>query len=102
MDLPESSNFFCLLQTPLSRAEVADRYRRHGWQLRKSSWTDYEVALPWATLVIESEKPTLVHGTVVNVLSHLDELLAPLRASEIAFKVECYGTDGALLQECTS
>ena len=97
--VPDTSNFYSSLHTTLSRKRIAGLYGALGWQVRKCSWTDYEVVGPWCELVIEAESPILMDGPVADVLAHADELLAPLRAAGISFTAECYGPDGELLQE---
>ena len=98
-ETPDTPNFYLLLHTSMSREQVANLYGSLGWHVRKCSWTDYEVVGPWCELVIEAESPILVHGPVADVLCHVEELLAPLRAAGVVFTGECYGPDGELVQE---
>jgi hypothetical protein len=97
-DLPDP-NFYSTLKTSLSPEDVARLYGGLGWQARKCSCTDYEVIGPWCELVIESRVPLLMHGTVADILDHVGELIAPLRAAHVPFTAECYGPDGELLKE---
>jgi hypothetical protein len=97
--LPDAPNFYSSLHTTLSREHVAGLYGALGWRVRKCSWTDYEVFGPWAELVIEAESPILMHGSVADVLAHLEELVAPLRACGVSFTAECYGPEGELIRE---
>jgi hypothetical protein len=103
-EMPDSSNFFILLHTPLSREKVAGLYEALGWQVRKCSWVDYEVISDWAELVIEAEGPILMHGSVADLPSRAEELVAPLRAAGVSFTAECYGPgpDRELLLELRS
>jgi hypothetical protein len=91
--IPDSSNFFCTVHTPKSREDVAGLFAALGWQIRKCSWRDYEVVCAWAELVIESESPILIHGSVAEILDRVEELVAPLRRALIGFAAECYGPD---------
>jgi hypothetical protein len=75
--LPDMSNYYSALHTTMSREQVAVLYRGLGWQVRKCSWTDYEVFGPWCELVIEAESPILMHGAVADLLVHAEELVAP-------------------------
>lgn len=97
-ELPDISNFYGSLHTALSREQVAGLYGALGWQIRKCSWTDYEVSCPWAELAIEAESPILMHGAVADVLAHADELVAPLRVAGVSFTAECYGPARELLR----
>jgi hypothetical protein len=91
--IPDSSNFNSSLHTTLSRSQVAELYGALGWEVRKCSWVDYEVISDWAELVIEAESPILMHGPVADLLSRVEELVAPLRAAGIEFTAECYGPE---------
>jgi hypothetical protein len=93
LEIPDTSNFHSSLYTSLSREEVARLYGELEWSIRKCSWTVYDVACSWAELVIEGESPILMHGPVGDVLAHVEELVAPLRASGIRFTAECYGPE---------
>jgi hypothetical protein len=87
----DSSNFFLALDTTLSQEQVAGLYRAIGCRVRKSSWFDYEVLSDWAELVIEAERPILMHGWVANLPTRAEELVTPLRAAGVSFTGECYG-----------
>jgi hypothetical protein len=101
-EIPNKSNFFSALDTSLSREQVAGLYSVIGWQVRKCSWTDYEVISDWAELVIEAEDPILMHGPVADLQARAEELVAPLRAAGLSFTAECYGPNGELLLELRS
>lgn len=96
--LPNRSNFFCGLDTSLTWRQVAHLYEAIGWKVRKTGWYEYEISCSWADLSIKSETPMLMHGAVADILNHLDELLAPLRAAGVRFSAEFYGEGGELLQ----
>jgi hypothetical protein len=88
-----------MLDTALSREEVAGLYGALGWKVRRCSWTDFEVRSSWAELVIEAESPILLHGAVDDVVGRAGELVEPLRRAGVAFRGECYGPDMELLSE---
>jgi hypothetical protein len=94
-EIPDTSNFFSSLQTPLSREQVAGLFGALGWQVRKCSWVDYEVISDWAELVIEAEGPILMHGPVADLPARAEEVVAPLRAAGVSFTAECYGLEPA-------
>ncbi len=102
--IPNSSNFFSSLNTRLSRKQIANLYKSLGWQVRKCSWTDYEVRSDWAELIIESESPILIHGPVANLPTRIEDLVAPLRNADVSFNAECYGPepDNVLILEIAS
>ena len=97
--IPESSNFFASLSTTRSRRSVAELFTPPTWVVRKCGWADYEVNGSFADLVIEAESPTLLHGSVADVVAKADQILATLRAAGIGYTAECYAPDGELLRE---
>jgi len=94
-EIPDYPNLYCSLNTSLSRKQIAGLYAAIGWEVRKCTWTDFEVFGPWCELVIEGESPILMHGSVADILVHAAEIVAPLRAGCISFTVECYGPQPA-------
>ena len=96
---PDTANFHSSLRTALSNEQVADLYGALGWRIRRCGWSEYEVSGPWAQLIIEADAPILMHGFLVDVLVHVDELLSPLGGAGVAFTAECYGPAGELLRE---
>lgn len=97
--LPDRSNFFCELHTSFSRERIASLYEAMGWSIRQSGWYEYETSCPWAELTIDSDAPILMRGPVSDLVHHLNELLAPLRAAAVSFQAECYGEGGELIQK---
>jgi hypothetical protein len=95
--LPDASNFFSVLDTHLTPAEVAGLYAALGWRVRKCSWVDYEVISDWAELVIDDTSPILMHGPVADLPARAEEVVAPLRAAEVSFTAECYGLEQELV-----
>ncbi len=96
---PDGANFFSSLYAPLSQQEIAGLYRSLNWTIRKCSLTDYEIFCSFAELIIESEKPILMHGSVMSVLGNAEKILTPLRVAEVRYFGECYGENTKLLQE---
>jgi hypothetical protein len=88
-DIPDRSNFFASLHTPLSPRRLAGLFARLGWSVRKCSWTDYEIRSPFAGLVIEAESPILMHGLVAEVKTNAERILAPLREAGMGHTAEC-------------
>ena len=99
--LPDTSNLFGSLGTTWPAERVAQLFAYRGWELRKCSWTDYEVTSGFAELVIEasSSEPgtVLIHGAVADVLTNLPEIANPLAAAGISYSFECYDTAFALI-----
>ena len=102
--IPDRSNFYSTLHTSMSKSQVAQLYGALGWQVRNCTWVDYEIECEWAELIIEADSPILMHGNVADLLTRAEELVAPLRAANIAFTAECYsaGPDHELLLEIKS
>ena len=88
---PESSNFFSSLETELSSSQIADLYVELGWEVRRLSWTDFEVRGPWCELAIEGASPVRMQGLVADPVAHAEELVAPLRDAFVRFTAEFYG-----------
>lgn len=87
--ISDRGDFHSILDTILSRKQIAKLYVRAGWHARRCTWVDYEITCDWADLVIESESPILMNGLVDDLLVHVDELVSPLRAAGVSFKAEC-------------
>ena len=104
VEIPNRANFFSILNTLLSKNQVAQLYLAIGWRVRKSTWVDYEIASDWAELTIEGESPILMDGAVADLPTRAEELVAPLREAGVAFTAECYGPepDRGLLLEMRS
>jgi hypothetical protein len=99
------SNFYSSLHTAMSRREVAGLFAAAGWEvIEPDDWDHLEVHCPWAELVIEAESPILKHGTVADLPTRAEELVAPLRVAGVSFTAECYGPepDRELLLELRS
>jgi hypothetical protein len=98
-DIRDDSYLCAALQTRLSRRRVARLFARLGWDVRKCTWTDYEVCCPFAELTIEAESPILLHGPVADVEANADRILAVLRDAGIGYTAENYNAGGSLLRE---
>ena len=77
------------IHTDRSKRHVVALFRPPTWQVRKSSWKDYEVRSPCADLVIQADSPILLHGNVAN-LSAGEQILGLLQAAGIAHEGEFY------------
>jgi hypothetical protein len=97
--LPNTENIHCALHTTLSRQQVADLLRPLGGTIRKCAWDELELRCPWAELIIESESPVLLHGSVADLLTNADRLLSPMREAGVAYTAECHDEDGELVRE---
>jgi hypothetical protein len=97
--LPEIAHISIALHTALSKEHVVDVFRHLGWRVRKCSWVDFEVASGWAELILESDRPMLFHGCVLEALPNAEPILVPLREAGIGYDAELYSEDRELLQE---
>jgi hypothetical protein len=92
--LPDTSNLFGSLDTGFAPARVAQLFAFRGWEMRKCSWTDYEVTCEVAELVIKasSGKPNcvLIHGAAADVVANLPQIVEPLARAGIPYSFECY------------
>lgn len=101
-ELPGSDNLYGTLSTRLSKTEVAVLFRRSGWCVRRTSFSDYEVWCDWAELVIEGEEQILIHGGVRSVETRLKEIGAILTDCEGKYSLEAYDENGFLLETVSS
>ena len=97
MDDELPHQFYSSLWTRLSRRKVADLFGRHGWSVRKCSWTDYEVITDLAELVIEADHPILVHGSIASVSEVVPVIDAVLSSADIEYTFEGYDEDDNLV-----
>ena len=98
MILPCNSSFFAALHTTRSRHRIAELFLNHGWHLRRASWTDFEIRTPVAELIIEADRPILLHGLVAEIEVDADLILAPLKQAGVTSTAECYDVAGRLLR----
>ena len=59
-DLPD--NFYAHLIHPIPVAHAAEAFHQVGWNVRKTSWREYEVSSTWAELTLSP--PGLIAGMV--------------------------------------
>ena len=100
--IADTTNFYARVDGALSRREVADLYASAGWSMRKCGWDEFEVRCATGELVIESERPILVHGPVSEIASNVDRVVEPLRSAKLAFSAECYDDDRRLIRTVAS
>ncbi|MGV3723258.1 MAG: hypothetical protein ACO1SX_20350 [Actinomycetota bacterium] len=100
-ELPEGSNFFSSLYTTLTREQIVELYRPHGWRIRKCGWREYEIRSEFAELVVEAEQPILMHGPVADVVDNAQRVLEPLKGSNVCYAAEAYDDEMRLLMEWT-
>ena len=89
--IPDKPNFYSTIGDGFTRTQIADLYRQAGWRVRKCGWTDYEIESDWAELILEGELPILFHGSVSDLPSRAEELMAPLKASGVTLTVDSLG-----------
>lgn len=97
LNLPESSNVFCSIDSPISKVEIIDYFASQGWQVRKTTWEDFELGCLWAELVLESDDPVLLHGLLMA--DKFNGLLILLNALNIAYRSELYDEQGELIAQ---
>jgi hypothetical protein len=87
-DIPDKPNFFSTIGAGFDRPQIADLYRKAGWRVRKCGWTDFKLESDWAEIILEGESPVLLHGSVSDLPSRAEELLAPLTANGVTFATD--------------
>jgi hypothetical protein len=76
--LPEKNNFYAFFMC-VDKARVAEVFSSNGWQLRKSSWTDFELTNDWSELILEGEeKEPLMNDAIIYDKVNIDKLDAVL------------------------
>jgi hypothetical protein len=93
-EIPDRDNLCAALYTSLSKRRIARLFARRGWDIRKSTWTDYEGICPFAEFEIFAEDPILLSAAVADLEANVDLILAPLREARIMYTVECYDAAG--------
>jgi hypothetical protein len=94
---PEHANLHGILHTQLNRNAVVAFFAASGWSTRECGFAEHEIRAPFAELVLESEDPVLLHGTVADILVNAPRIAEILQRAEISFSLECYDADGALV-----
>ena len=97
--LPDRTNFYASVQTDVKPEAVARLFAPPVWNVRKSSWTDFEAVSEFAEVVIESSNPVLVHGPVADVAVNGQRIVEPLVAAGLSGSFECYDEALALIFE---
>jgi hypothetical protein len=96
------ASFHSTLQTSKSPHQVANLFAPDGWSVRKCSWADYQVTCDCAEFVLEHGSPMLLHGVLDDSVLRIEAVLSPLRAGDVAFEAEFYGSDDQLVQRLIS
>jgi hypothetical protein len=78
---------------------VAAAYCHRGWAIRKWAWIDTEVSSDWAVLWLGGVGEIGIFGCVSDALTHIDDILSPLRDSGLEHWGTCVSSDGKLLLE---
>lgn len=95
--IPNQNNLYGTIFVADSQKMVADFFVANGWNVRKSTWTDYEAKNSWAELTIESDgKNPLVNGAIDPAM--FDDLKQCLDLMNAGYSLELYDNDGVLLR----
>jgi hypothetical protein len=98
--VPDGNNVYGFLPDGGTPEAAARRFAAAGWEIRKSSWTEYEVATGWCELELFDHDGLTFAGAVRP--DRVDDLAAVLRDLGFAFTLELYDDHGVLLREVTS
>ncbi len=81
MNTLEENNFYATF-SDIGKTKLKELFEQNDWQIRKSSWIDFELRNSWSELILEgSETELLLHGRVLfdkNKLILLDKLFNSL------------------------
>ncbi len=96
--MPNSNNLYGSFDGGKSKYEIALFFYNNGWNIRKSSFYDFEIENEWAEFEIngENNKPLLKGMIDINYFNHLIEELNLL---EIKYSLELYNDKQELIKE---
>ena len=87
-DLPH--DIYMSLTTGYSRYDVVKLFTSRGWASRQCAWTEYEITSDFAELVIASENPILLSGSVSRDSNAVPSIAKILNDARIEFEFEVY------------
>jgi hypothetical protein len=65
LNLPSSSNFYSTIRDK-KQEEINHVFRKQGWNVRKSAFTEFQLENGWSDLVLQSDDEVqLLHGILV-------------------------------------
>jgi hypothetical protein len=96
--IPNQNNLYGTIFSVDSKKFLAEKLEAVGWNIRKSSWTDYEARIEWGELAIEGDKEnTLISGVIdPTMFNDLEQLCCSLK---IKYSLELYNDEGILIRE---
>ncbi|MCA9600228.1 MAG: hypothetical protein KC776_43290 [Myxococcales bacterium] len=100
--LPDASNLYGSIETSASREAIAQAFANAGWEVHKCGFEEHRLEAPFAELVLDSERPFLIHGLVAEVTINVRLVADVLRGTGAHFSLECYSESGELLATVTS
>jgi hypothetical protein len=96
-EMPDGCNFYGLLQTTLTSADIAQRFVKAGWRANFSEGSGaLEVA--WGRLTLTSSNPIVVQGWVDQLDNRLGEILEVLGGRPLS-GYQWITSDGQLWRE---
>lgn len=102
--MPVKPNFYSVI-IGKTKEEINHIFQKHGWTIRKSSMTDFELQNSWTKLVLESESDNedlLLHGFVAYHHGNIKIIRQLLDSLECAYKFELYDNNQIVEQIAAS
>ena len=91
--MPLKSNFYSVIKD-LTKEDINYTFQKHGWTIRKSSMTDFEIQNSWAELVLQSDNESLLlHGLVAFHPDNVKIIRDLFDSLKCAYKFEFYDND---------
>ena len=92
-EMPSKSNFYSVIKDS-TKEDVNYLFQDHGWTIRKSSMTDFELQNSWTELVLENNnEELLLHGLVAYHPDNVKFIRQLFDSLKCAYKFEFYKND---------
>ena len=95
--LPDLSNVYGVIYSPLSKEEIAKSFGKVGWNVRKADWINWEITNDFSELIIEGDKEILIHGPVS--VDSFEIFVAKMKEIKLKFSLELYDEQENLISE---
>ena len=94
--LPDGSNMYGIINSTLSKEEIARKFGKIGWRISKAAWYDWELINDKSELIIDGDNEILIHGLIVP--DYFDEFVESLKTIELKCSLELYDENQQLMK----
>ncbi|MEO6253811.1 MAG: hypothetical protein ABIO79_10920 [Ferruginibacter sp.] len=93
----EKNNFYASFSN-VDKEYIKKAFEKEGWNLRKASWTDYELSNRWSELILEGENDSpLLNGAIYFCQENLEILDKIFMSLKGEFQYEFYDENKNLI-----